>query len=147
MICVTSNMHPWEKNEIDFCRKFSKIFIENCMKIKKFEIEIFRNFSISKIFEGCIFGWTQIVGQSIFFDDFFSKCFRFPRRTRWAWLCNVHLLMDPSKKIWCPLKFLVGCRNASPKTYAYRIRIEPGNHIFAKLSESTHFRYTTTLWS
>ena len=28
---------------------FSKIFIEMCMKIKKFEIEIFRKFSIYKI--------------------------------------------------------------------------------------------------
>ena len=39
------------------------------MKMKIFEIENFRKFSISKIFEGCIFGWTQII-------DFFIESFR-----------------------------------------------------------------------
>ena len=96
MICVHPKMHPSKIFETENFRKFSKIFIENymkmkifeienfrnfliskifkifiekCMKMKIFEIENFRKFSISKIFEGCIFGWTQII-------DFFIESFR-----------------------------------------------------------------------
>ena len=88
MNCVHPKMHPSKIFETENFRKFSKIFIENYMKMKIFEIENFRNFwsqkifkifigkcmkmkifetenfrkfSISKNFEGCIFGWTQII--------------------------------------------------------------------------------------
>ena len=44
--------------------------------MKNFETKN-RQFSISEIFEGCIFGWTQIVGQSIFFDGFFQSALDF----------------------------------------------------------------------
>ena len=57
-------MSCFEKMRKKIDRKFfdfSKIFIGICMKMKNFEIENFRKFSISKIFEGCIFGWTQII--------------------------------------------------------------------------------------
>ena len=44
------NFEIQKKSKIFDLKKF-KIFIENCMKMENFEIENFRFFSISKIFE------------------------------------------------------------------------------------------------
>ena len=64
-------------------RKKSKIFIENCMKMKIFEIEKNRNFLISTK----IFFWLWMLQLFSFFIkvvDFFSKLILFPRGSRWT---------------------------------------------------------------
>ena len=71
--CFFSNSKKFEKY-FRFFRKFlrSKIFIENCMKMKNFEIENFRKISISKIFKFSTLSCSNFLSNQYFLIFFLN---------------------------------------------------------------------------
>ena len=63
--------------------KFSKIFIENCMKMKKIEIENFRKIFDLKIFQGSTLSCSNFLSNQSFLIFFFMDRCKIARWFRW----------------------------------------------------------------